>query len=136
MKPATYWLVEETPDGYDKKDPEEVSVAPGQNKTELESESIHGVYNIANKGKIEIEKVQDDDYTTKVADAVFDIYKEDGSSDTPVASIITNNNGIAKSDWLEPGNYYMVERSNDKHQAVDENGDVLKKNEVPYYSRV
>ena len=134
LKPAAYWLVEETPDGYDKKNPEEVSVDPGQNKTELESESIHGVYNTANKGKIEIEKVQDGDYTTKVAGAVFDIYKKNNSSDEPVASIITNNNGIAKSGWLEPGDYYMVERSNDQHQAVDENGNVLKKDGVPYYS--
>ncbi|MCR1840196.1 SpaA isopeptide-forming pilin-related protein [Murimonas intestini] len=135
LKPGNYWLVEVTPDGYEDKPPVSVTVDPGENKEgDSYTKIVHVIKNTANKGKIEIEKIQDGDYTTKVAGAVFDIYKKNDPSDTPVASIITNNNGIAKSGWLEPGDYYMVERSNDKHQAVDEKDNVLKKDGVPYYS--
>lgn len=61
------------------------------------------------KGYIQIVKKDTDSGKTVVAaNTTFSVYKAD---DSYVTDITTNNNGIAKSDALRYGNYYLVEKT-------------------------
>jgi uncharacterized surface anchored protein/protocatechuate 3,4-dioxygenase beta subunit len=114
LVPGDYLLVETTPTGYDAIEPVYINVTPGMNQGTGYGEQDTTVHNTANMGKLEIDKVSSIDPNTHV-EAVFEIYKDNGSGQPdgdPIGTIsTTGTQNFTVSDWMEPGDYVLVEKS-------------------------
>lgn len=112
-----YWIVETAVDasgsaahynmGYRADFKKRVSITAGQN-TVVTSTDNDFVANESVYGKLQIKKV---DYKTKeeLSGAVFGIYPSGKTDEKPVQTITTDENGIAVSDPLPGGEYYLKE---------------------------
>ena len=112
-----YWLETSNPEGY-ALDPNkhEISITASGTSTEVMTDNIQVTERVY-KGRLNLEKI--DAETGKpinIAGAVFDVYLE--SSGAKVATITTDENGIALSDPLPYGKYYVKETQAPEGYAV------------------
>ena len=133
LVPGKYWLEETKPPANHSlmnPNPLLITVEPGQ----TESKAVT-VEDKATKGKLAIKKVVSGETETAIAGAIFDIMEEisqsefvDNDSNYLVirgkyyhiaASVETKVDGIASSDWLEVGSYYIRERSVPSGYEID-----------------
>ena len=109
LKPGTYYVRElSAPNGYiaDTTTVTTVVIAIGNNgnaKFELARENDRVAY--------PIQVVKKDDVNAPVAGAVFGIYSSAAATGEPLQRITTNAQGIATSETLDPGTYYVRELS-------------------------
>ncbi len=112
---GTYWVIElnvSDPWTVQGGNNHQITVAPGNDG--LNTAKIN-IVNELTKGKVAIKKVSSTDQNTSIS-ATFSIYKKvneanhDYSNDTIVATLTTSNEGgEAVSEWLDPGDYVLVE---------------------------
>ena len=113
LEPGWYYLIEtDAPDGHKAADPRWINVTPGSTGDKITTESIEDK---ATHGKVTIEKVDADKRETKLPGVSFKIYMaDDWEANKEQAKLLgtltTDNNGRATSDWLDPGDYVLVEQ--------------------------
>ena len=122
--PGEYWLVESAIANYAGFTPDQITIQPGQNRTDLGGQEVAAmeITNTPSMGKVQIQKV--DSVTRQgLAGAEFSLYPETEKtsgnttmedsqrdySSTASYTLTTGNDGTVTSDWITPGRYKVVE---------------------------
>lgn len=115
LEAGSYWLKEIRADGHAvPADPVKVEVAPGENVEGYGITDIEQIDNSADKGKVQILKIDESDPAKKLENVTFQIYAKRGDNDYTTADVLgtltTDAEGQAVSGWLEPGEYVLIEQ--------------------------
>ncbi len=128
LVPGSYWLEEtQAPEGFALNTPaaQAVEVTAGMNYSSVYASNETAVSNTANKGKVQIKKVDSTDGSKGLA-VTYEIYKKIGDNPavydtTPVGTITTKaGTGLGLSGWLEPGTYGLKEVAAPAGYVLDE----------------
>lgn len=137
LDPGDYYLVETgvakgDEDAYTLLDPIKVTVSAGMNKGTEYTNETEEIINHATKGKVAVQKIssiEDSDGNPVYIGAEFAIYKDadgdgildDEEASEPVKTLKTTA-GVSTpvlSDWLDPGDYFLVETAVDDGYVLD-----------------
>lgn len=120
LEAGGYWLKEIRADGHAiPNSPVKVEVSPGENVEGYGVVDIEQIDNNADKGKVRILKIDEKDPAKKLENVTFRIYAKRADNNYTEADVLgtlkTDAEGQAVSEWLEPGDYVLIEQETADH---------------------